>query len=190
MFNRQRYLVRFSTPTNTDLDGMYLDAKTQYAWPQEVPIMFDHGFCPVIENRKFGTAKLERDNTGILIKPSFEITDDYSFFMVKLFMDGRAWWSSGTDKPVKYQRQGSVIYAPTWSIQEASITPYPAEPWLPQNPKRAISTKSYAEKKKLMPKTLPSVTISGMRNQPKMSPAEQWYFVQVNRNQSYMRQFG
>lgn len=129
-----KYLVRFGAPDCTDLQGHFFTSYTDYGRLPSFPIKFSHGSCPVIGGRTFGTAYVVPDAYGLRIGMNFEMFDAYAKAVFDLYVAGILRWSAGAAGVVRVPVDGAD-WIKLFPIEEASLTPIPAEPWREPNPK-------------------------------------------------------
>lgn len=130
-----KYIIRFSDPSNTDVHGHYFDEGTELGDLSTLPLFFEHKACPVMKGTQIGRAVLKRDRIGVKAEAVFTLEGDLGEWVKRLYDLGYLGWSSGSTRDqVVYQDVEGVKRIARWIPDEASLTPTPAEPWLPQNP--------------------------------------------------------
>ena len=125
------YLVRYSSGDAPDLTGDYFNAGADYGIGDgaTVPIYYQHGFDPVIKNRRIGSGKAKFDEVGIWLESQLEMRDEYERMIYELAESGKLGWSSGAAGHLVDRKQnGKAWQITSWPIAEASLTPTPAEP--------------------------------------------------------------
>lgn len=122
------YLVRHSGAQDPDLTTDYFDAKTDIQSPENLPVLYQHGFDAHIGKRVLGSAKTGRDDVGLWIEAQLNMRDEYEKAVYALAEKGKLGWSSGAlSHLVEREPQGKATRIKTWFIGEASLTPTPAE---------------------------------------------------------------
>lgn len=131
------YLVRFGSPTATDLDGEFFDASTDFGRPMksgdEIPLnlYYHHGLDEKVGKREVGTGTVKVDDVGLWYSGVLSESDAYLRAIGKLAQKGRLGFSSGAaahlveKSPVEGSKSTHIT---RWPLAEASITPTPAEP--------------------------------------------------------------
>lgn len=141
----QGYLVRYSTPSDPDLEMDFFKAETDFGNAHESAIWFNHrvpinyrGKSYQVKQR-IGSGKLIKDDVGIFIEAVLDLRDEYEAAIYELAQAGKLGWSSGTaGHLVERELQGKAAWIKSWPLGlDASLTPTPAEP---RN--RAVSLKS------------------------------------------------
>ncbi len=125
------YLVRFTAPKDTDLEGDFFDKNTDLGVMDgsNLPVYYQHGFDGQIKNRRIGRGTIKYDDTGLWLEAQLEMRDEYEQMIVKLAEEGKLGWSSGAaGHLVTRESVGKAWYIKSWPIAEASLTPTPAEP--------------------------------------------------------------
>ena len=129
------YLVRFGSPVDTDADGEYFDASTDYGFTKDetitTPVWLNHCQPLQASNGKaiavrepIGQGTLKMMDDGIVIDAILYERKQYE---KTLDMLG---WSSGTaDHTIKRKQNGKAIHIARWHLGlDASLTPKPGEP--------------------------------------------------------------
>lgn len=131
------YLVRFGSPTATDLDGEFFDASTDFGRPMksgdEIPLnlYYHHGLDEKVGKREVGTGTVKVDDVGLWYSGVLSESDAYLRAIGKLAQKGRLGFSSGAaahlveKSPVEGAKATRIT---RWPLAEASVTPTPAEP--------------------------------------------------------------
>lgn len=125
------YLVRFTSPTDPDLDGAFFTPDTDFDIEDGAvrTVYYHHGFDGALGNRKLGKATLKFDDVGIWAEAQLALRDDYEKMVYELAQQGKLGWSSGAvGHLVDGESMGKAYWLKTWPIGEASLTPTPAEP--------------------------------------------------------------
>lgn len=129
------YLVRFGSPQQTDLEGEYFDAQTDFGFAKgttiKTPLWFNHrlpiatksGMQVWIKTR-IGDGELSIDDDGVLIEAVLFNRAQYEQVLSQLG------WSSGTAQHlVETELAGKATRIKAWPLGlDASLTPMPAEP--------------------------------------------------------------
>jgi len=129
------YLVRFGNPNQTDLEGDYFTADTDFGFAPGETIksaVWLHHRQPletrdggeIVVKTKIGTSTLSRDENGILIDAVLYNRKQYDEMLDALG------WSSGTAAHlVEREKVGKSFWVKAWPLGlDASLTPSPAEP--------------------------------------------------------------
>ncbi|MBK8246530.1 MAG: HK97 family phage prohead protease, partial [Gemmatimonadetes bacterium] len=138
MGNRvEGYLVRFGSPTATDLDGEFFTKATDFGRPVKSGESFDlnlywhHGLDPAVGSRQIGTGKVKADDVGLWYEGIIAESDEYLKRIQRLAGAKRLGFSSGAAAHLveKEAVAGTKSTAITrWPLGEASLTHCPAEP--------------------------------------------------------------
>jgi len=125
------YLVRWGKPGDVDLEGDYFTPETDLGVEigDRLPVYFEHGYDPVVKNRKIGRGTiLKTDDIGLWFEGQLELRDEYERMIYALAEAGKLGWSS--------QAGGSLVsksvgeggnHIETWPLAEATLTKSPAE---------------------------------------------------------------
>ena len=125
------YLVRWGKPGDVDLEGDYFTPETDIGVEigDRLPVYFEHGYDPVVKNRKIGKGTiLKTDDIGLWFEGQLELRDEYERMIYALAEAGKLGWSS--------QAGGSLVsksvgeggnHIETWPLAEATLTKSPAE---------------------------------------------------------------
>lgn len=124
------YLVRFSTQKDPDLQNEFFTAETDFGDLRSSPVLFQHGYDPVMKRRKIGAGKLTADDLGVWIEAQLEMRDEYERAIYDLVQQGKLGWSSGTaGHLVERETLSKAVWIKSWPLGlDASLTPTPAEP--------------------------------------------------------------
>jgi HK97 family phage major capsid protein len=125
------YLVRYGDPNTPDLTGDFFGAGADYgiADGSKVPVYYNHGFDPVMKNKRIGGGLTKFDEVGIWLEAQLEMRDEYERKIYELAESGKLGWSSGAAGHLVDRKQtGKTWQIVSWPIAEASLTPTPAEP--------------------------------------------------------------
>ena len=128
------YLVKFTDPKRTDLEGEYFTKDTDFDLEpgDRASIYFHHGLDPVLKSTRIGRGEMRKDEVGIWIEGWLEQRGEYEEYVKRLRSDlidaGKAGWSSGTiPSLVQRERTGNSTKITHWPIgKDATITPIPA----------------------------------------------------------------
>jgi len=124
------YLVRYGSPTMTDLTGDYFDAQTDFGTITTTPVLYHHGYDDRIKLRIIGSGTLRADDVGVWVEAQLAMRDEYERAIYQMAEDGKLGWSSGTASHlVETERIGNAYRVKRWPLGlDASLTPSPAEP--------------------------------------------------------------
>lgn len=121
------YLVAFTGPDATDLDGEYFTAQTDFdAQPGDrVTVYYNHGLDPTLKRRKLGTGVIAIDDAGIWAETQLQLRDAYERAIYSMAEAGKLGWSSGSlAHLVEKAPDGGIL---SWPLgKDASLTPTPA----------------------------------------------------------------
>lgn len=160
------YLVRFSDADDTDLEGDFFDADTDYGPHKHSIVYFDHGLDTTVGTKRLGDAleskslgDLEvRPDVGIWVRAQLDLRDQYENAMFQLGKAKKLGWSSGTAKhlarkePVKNSQGKTVYRIAAWPLGlDASLTAVPAEPGNAAVVGKAISLGQFQQAAKSRP---------------------------------------
>lgn len=136
------HLVLFGDQRTLDLDGEYFDAETDLdLWEgKQTSTYYQHGWDPILKQRKLGRGELSQDDLGVWIEAQLEMRDEYEEQIYGFVEDGKMGWSSGTSPNlIGRERKSKGTYISSWPLGlDASLTPTPAEPRI-----IAVPLKSY-----------------------------------------------
>lgn len=126
------YLVRFTSPSEPDLEGDYFDADTDFdvdEWPAKTAVYYHHGLDSTLKHRRLGKGEMSKDNVGVWVEAQLEMRDAYEQEVFRLVQEGKMGWSSGTaGHLVEREPTGKAYHFKRWPLGlDASITPTPAE---------------------------------------------------------------
>ena len=125
------YLVRWGKPGDVDLEGDYFTPETDLGVEigDRLPVYFEHGYDPVVKNRKIGKGTiLKTDDIGLWFEGQLELRDEYERMIYALAEAGKLGWSSqaGGSLVSKSVGEGGK-HIETWPLAEATLTKSPAE---------------------------------------------------------------
>jgi len=125
------YLVRWGKPGDVDLEGDYFTPETDLGVEigDRLPVYFEHGYDPVVKNRKIGKGTiLKTDDIGLWFEGQLELRDEYERMIYALAEAGKLGWSSqaGGSLVSKSVGEGGTKIE-TWPLAEATLTKSPAE---------------------------------------------------------------
>lgn len=135
------YLVKFSDPSTTDLEGDFFTKETDFGLDDDTGVsrvLYDHGLDGAFKKAKIGTATIGVDDVGVWIKAQIDLRKAYGELVAKKY--GKALkdliaakalgWSSGTvGHLIEKQRMGGANWIKSWPLGlDASLTPVPADP--------------------------------------------------------------
>ena len=125
------YLVRFGTQKETDLEGDYFTAETDFGFVTEnkTPVFYQHGYDSQLKGRSLGSGSARFDDIGLWFEAQLEMRDEYEKAIYELVEQGKLGWSSGAaGHLVTREQTGKAWHIKSWLVAEASLTPTPAEP--------------------------------------------------------------
>ena len=125
------YLVRYGDATTPDLEGDFFSPETDLGieTQSKIPVYYQHGYDPVLKNRKLCKATAEFQDVGVWLEAQLEMRDEYEKRIMELAAAGKLGWSSGAaGHLVEREQVGKSFHIKSWPIAEASLTPTPAEP--------------------------------------------------------------
>ena len=125
------YLVRFGSPGDTDLEGEFFTADTDFGPAKTSLVFYHHALDGSLKRRVLDDdAEMRKDETGIWIEAQLEMRDEYEKFIYEQAQAGRMGWSSGTaGHLIERVPMGKATWIKSWPLGlDASITPTPAEP--------------------------------------------------------------
>ena len=124
------YLVKFTNAMTPDLAGDFFDAQTNYDLDPgaTASVYYNHGFDPVLKNRKIGAGKLTVDDAGVWIEAQLSMRDRYEQAIYSMAEAGKLGWSSGSlPNLVEFEAVGKAHHVKYWPLgKDASLTPTPA----------------------------------------------------------------
>ena len=124
------YLVRYGNEADTDVEGEYFDASTEFGVSDGgvLPVFYHHGMDDIIKSRRIGKGPVKQDDIGLWLEAQLEMRDEYEKAIYEMAEAGKLGWSSGAaGHLVEREPAGKATYIKTWIIAEASLTPTPAE---------------------------------------------------------------
>ena len=122
------YIVRYSSADDLDATGEYFDATTAIKSPKELPVIYQHGRDPKLQDRELGIGAIKTDDVGVWIEAQLNMRDEYEKAIYEMARQGKLGWSSGAlSHLVKREQVGNATHIKSWWIGEASLTPTPAE---------------------------------------------------------------
>lgn len=147
------YLVRFGSPSDTDADGEYFDANTDFGFSKGEtisspvwlnhcqPLRFGDGTKAIAIREPIGNSMVKMVDDGILIDAILFERAKYEKVLDKLG------WSSGTaDHTWRKTRNGKSIHIDRWHLGlDASMTPKHADPRNTILPIKSLATNQEAE---------------------------------------------
>lgn len=145
------YLVRFGAPDDTDLEGEFFDAKTDFGVESgaRIGVFYNHGVDQTLKSRRIGRGAVTVQDAGLWIEAQLDLRDEYEQAIYALAEKGKLGWSSGTaGHLIERVPAGKATRIAQWPLAEASLTPTPAE-----YRNQAVSIKTWKESvKDLLPK--------------------------------------
>lgn len=142
------YLVRYSNNSDTDLDGEFFTADTDFgvADGNQLPVYYNHGMDSAMKNRRIGRGAVKYDDAGLWFEAQLEMRDNYERRIVQLAEAGKLGWSSGAaGHLVERVADGDASKITSWPLAEASLTPTPAEPRNSAVPIKSLQASSIGE---------------------------------------------
>ena len=122
------YLVRYSSPADTDAVGDYFDAQTELRRPETLDVLYHHGMDTKLGKRIIGMATSKADDIGLWVEAQLSMRDQYEQAIYEMAEAGKLGWSSGAvGHLVEREPVGKAQHIKLWAIGEASLTPTPAE---------------------------------------------------------------
>ena len=125
------WLVKFSSPTDPDLEGDFFTAETYFGPHRTTLVYYEHGYDGVLKRRVLDEqATLKVTDVGVWIEAQLQLRDEYERELERLVQQGKVDWSSGTASHlVEAVPMGNVRWFKAWPLGlDASLTPRPAEP--------------------------------------------------------------
>ena len=130
----QGYLVRFGSPSDTDLEGDYFTPNTDFGRPLKdgqkfaLNLYYHHGQDSVIGTKSIGSGFVSMDDKGLWMSAQIEMNDEYNKMIMELAKQGKLGYSSGAaSHMVERKSVGKSYEIKRWTLAEASLTPRPAE---------------------------------------------------------------
>lgn len=124
------YLVRFGSATDTDLEGEFFDAATDFGVEtgSKLGVFYNHGIDATLKTRRIGRGPVAIQDAGVWIEAQLDLRDEYEQAIYALAEKGKLGWSSGTaGHLIERVPAGKATRIGRWILAEASLTPTPAE---------------------------------------------------------------
>lgn len=124
------YLVRFGSATDTDLEGEFFDAGTDFGIESgsKLGVFYNHGLDATIKARRIGRGAVDIQDVGVWIEAQLDLRDEYEKAIYALAEKGKLGWSSGTAAHLIIREPaGKSTRIAQWPLAEAGLTPTPAE---------------------------------------------------------------
>jgi HK97 family phage major capsid protein len=132
------YLVRFGSPSETDLTGDYFTKDTDFGDAKQADTWFNHRQPVKLKKHnvqvqykgRLPKAELTKDDIGIFAEVVIEARNEYEKTIAELGLAGKLAWSSGTAGHLVDRKniKTGVFEITDWPLgSDASLTPYPAE---------------------------------------------------------------
>jgi phage head maturation protease len=128
------YLVRYGSPSETDLAKDYFTPNTDFGFPKDsknVPInlYYNHGFDEAIGKSVVGAGSITPDENGLWLEAQIDLATEYGKQIARLAKMGMLGYSSGSTSHMaeKSKLKSGANEITRWPIAEASLTPTPAE---------------------------------------------------------------
>lgn len=124
------YLVRFTSHKDTDLEGEFFTAETDFGEVATAPVYYQHGMDYKLGKRRIGKATHKMDEFGIWAEAQLDMRDEYEKFIYEMAEAGKMGWSSGTaGHLVEREPKGKAVWLKSWPLGlDDTLTPTPAEP--------------------------------------------------------------
>jgi hypothetical protein len=125
------YLVRFTDAAHPDLTGDYFtsDSDLDIETGDPITLYYNHGFDPVLKNRKLGKGTVDLQELGVWVEAQLSMRDEYERSIYEMAERGKLGWSSGTLSYLveREPKGGNVYWIKSWPLgKDASLTPTPA----------------------------------------------------------------
>jgi hypothetical protein len=128
------YLVRYGDASTPDISSArdYFDKSTNFGPAEKLPILYDHGLNPRMDDRVLGVGSIKADDVGIWLEGELNLRDGYEKAIFGMVKAGKLGWSSGAVSHAvrRAKKDNGTHHLKTWFIGEASLTPRPANPEL------------------------------------------------------------
>lgn len=142
------YLVRFGAPNDTDLEGEFFDAGTDFGIESgaKLGVFYNHGLDATLKSRRIGRGTVTAQDAGLWIEAQLDLRDEYEQAVYTLAEKGKLGWSSGAaGHLIERVPAGKATRIAQWPAGEASLTPTPAE-----YRNQAVSIKTWAASEGLL----------------------------------------
>jgi hypothetical protein len=124
------YLVRFTDAEHPDLEGDFftVESDLDIHSGDAVTLYYNHGFDPVLKNRKLGKGSVDIRKAGVWVEAQLQMRDEYEKAIYAMAEKGKLGWSSGTlGYLVEREPDGKAMWVKSWPLgKDASLTPTPA----------------------------------------------------------------
>jgi len=128
------YLVRFGSPSDTDLERDYFTKSTDFGMEfldgssHKLGLYYNHGMDPVVKTKKIGYGSIKMTDNGLWYEAQLDMADEYAKMIYDLAKKGKLGFSSGAaSHMVDREKVGKSYEIKRWNLAEASLTPQPAE---------------------------------------------------------------
>jgi HK97 family phage prohead protease len=128
------YLVRFGSPSDTDLERDYFTKSTDFGMEfldgssHKLGLYYNHGMDPVVKTKKIGYGTIKMTDNGLWYEAQLDMADEYAKMIYELAKKGKLGFSSGAaSHMVDREPMGKSYQIKRWNLAEASLTPQPAE---------------------------------------------------------------
>jgi phage head maturation protease len=144
------YLVRFGTPRDTDLEGDFFTASTDFGRPTNegdqfpLRLYYAHGMDNQIGRKAIGDGVVTVKSAGLWYEGQIAESDQYREMIKRLAQEGRLGFSSGAAGHLVIRETtgvGKACRIKAWPLGEASLTPRPAESRNVASLKSIVNTK-------------------------------------------------
>lgn len=123
------YLVRYSSPSRTDLEWDYFDRQTDLGVRDgaTLPVLWHHNLDEA-KRGIIGKGVASYTDAGLWFQSWLNIRDEYDRYILKMIEMDKAGYSGGASSIVRRPTAGKARYVARFPLVEGSITPTPMEP--------------------------------------------------------------
>jgi len=126
------YLVRFTEPGDTDIDGDFFTEETDFGPRKSTTVLYHHGQDKTLKRRVLDPrAEIKMDETGVWVETQLDRRDKYEEAIYQMAKAGKLGWSSGTASHLVERERSSKggYHVKSWHLGvDASLTPTPTDP--------------------------------------------------------------
>lgn len=126
------YLVRFTEPGDTDVQGDFFTEETDFGPRKSTTVLYHHGQDEALKRRVLDPgAEIKMDKTGVWVEAQLDRRDKYEEAIYQMAKAGKLGWSSGTASHLVERERSSKggYHVKSWHLGvDASLTPTPVEP--------------------------------------------------------------
>ncbi len=126
------YLIRFGSPSQTDLVRDYFTAETNFDFAngETKSVYYAHGQDEQVGKRRIGRGSLKSDEVGVWVEAQLDLADEYQAAIYELAKKEKLGWSSGSAAHLVERKaaENGAKHITQWPLVEASLTPQPCEP--------------------------------------------------------------